>query len=61
LESISAMPVYELKSHEELRWEDDQLGDKGLFFFFLSNIINIFVVILAFIADDDFDLMNYII
>ncbi|QCE10221.1 nuclear pore complex protein [Vigna unguiculata] len=29
LESISAMPVYELKSHEELRWEDDQLGDKG--------------------------------
>ncbi|XP_009596897.1 nuclear pore complex protein NUP98A isoform X1 [Nicotiana tomentosiformis] len=29
LESISAMPVYRDKSHEELRWEDYQLGDKG--------------------------------
>ncbi|KAG8372377.1 hypothetical protein BUALT_Bualt12G0059900 [Buddleja alternifolia] len=29
LESISAMPVYKDKSHEELRWEDYQLGDKG--------------------------------
>ncbi|KAK3041587.1 hypothetical protein RJ639_000721 [Escallonia herrerae] len=29
LESISAMTVYEDKSHEELRWEDHQLGDKG--------------------------------
>ncbi|XP_044484195.1 nuclear pore complex protein NUP98A-like isoform X2 [Mangifera indica] len=29
LESISAMPVYKEKSHEELRWEDYQLGDKG--------------------------------
>ncbi|KAK6923622.1 Nuclear pore complex protein Nup98-Nup96-like, autopeptidase S59 domain [Dillenia turbinata] len=29
LESISAMPVYREKSHEELRWEDYQLGDKG--------------------------------
>ncbi|KAK8324091.1 hypothetical protein V6Z11_A12G280500, partial [Gossypium hirsutum] len=28
LESISAMPVYKDKSHEELRWEDYQLGDK---------------------------------
>ncbi|KAK6923620.1 Nuclear pore complex protein Nup98-Nup96-like, autopeptidase S59 domain [Dillenia turbinata] len=28
-ESISAMPVYKDKSHEELRWEDYQLGDKG--------------------------------
>lgn len=31
LESISAMPVYKDKSHEELRWEDYQLGDKGDF------------------------------
>ncbi|KAJ8544987.1 hypothetical protein K7X08_017570 [Anisodus acutangulus] len=29
LESISAMPVYKDKIHEELRWEDYQLGDKG--------------------------------
>ncbi|KAL2458326.1 Nuclear pore complex protein [Forsythia ovata] len=29
LETISAMPVYKDKSHEELRWEDYQLGDKG--------------------------------
>lgn len=29
LESISAMPAYRDKSHEELRWEDYQLGDKG--------------------------------
>lgn len=29
LESISAMPAYKEKSHEELRWEDYQLGDKG--------------------------------
>ncbi|KAG8476415.1 hypothetical protein CXB51_033365 [Gossypium anomalum] len=29
LESISAMPVYKDKSHEELRWEDYQLGDKA--------------------------------
>ncbi|KAI4372140.1 hypothetical protein MLD38_010413 [Melastoma candidum] len=29
LESISAMPAYKDKSHEELRWEDYQLGDKG--------------------------------
>lgn len=35
LESISAMPVYKDKSHEELRWEDYQLGDKGDFFFYL--------------------------
>ncbi|KAI3959311.1 hypothetical protein MKW98_018901 [Papaver atlanticum] len=28
-ESISAMPVYKEKSHEELRWEDCQLSDKG--------------------------------
>lgn len=31
LESISAMPVYKDKSHEELRWEDYQQGDKGIF------------------------------
>lgn len=31
LESISAMPVYKEKSHEELRWEDYQMGDKGIF------------------------------
>jgi hypothetical protein len=30
LESISAMPAYKDKSHEELRWEDYQRGDKGL-------------------------------
>ncbi|XP_010529663.1 PREDICTED: nuclear pore complex protein NUP98A isoform X2 [Tarenaya hassleriana] len=29
LESICAMPVYREKSHEELRWEDYQRGDKG--------------------------------
>ncbi|KAF9589449.1 hypothetical protein IFM89_023767 [Coptis chinensis] len=29
LESISAMPAYKDKSHEELRWEDYQLNDKG--------------------------------
>ncbi|KAJ3681305.1 hypothetical protein LUZ60_015794 [Juncus effusus] len=29
LESISAMPAYKDKSHEELRWEDYQRGDKG--------------------------------
>ncbi|XP_015574478.1 nuclear pore complex protein NUP98A isoform X1 [Ricinus communis] len=29
LESISAMSVYKDKSHEELRWEDYQSGDKG--------------------------------
>ncbi|XP_008800301.2 nuclear pore complex protein NUP98A-like isoform X2 [Phoenix dactylifera] len=29
LESISAMPTYKEKSHDELRWEDYQLGDKG--------------------------------
>jgi nuclear pore complex protein Nup98-Nup96 len=33
LESISAMPVYKDKSHEELRWEDNQLRDKGTSFF----------------------------
>jgi hypothetical protein len=33
LESISAMPVYKDKSHEDLRWEDYQLGDKGTSFF----------------------------
>ncbi|CAN6235436.1 unnamed protein product [Urochloa humidicola] len=29
LDSISAMPEYKDKSHEELRWEDYQHGDKG--------------------------------
>ncbi|KAL6177751.1 hypothetical protein ACLB2K_049273 [Fragaria x ananassa] len=29
LESISAMTAYKEKIHEELRWEDYQLGDKG--------------------------------
>ncbi|KAK2966196.1 hypothetical protein RJ640_008762 [Escallonia rubra] len=29
LESISAMPIHRLKSHEELRLEDYQLADKG--------------------------------
>jgi len=27
--SISAMPVFKDKSHEELRWEDYHHGDKG--------------------------------
>lgn len=36
LESISAMPVYKDKSHEELRWEDYQLGDKGTFYLFFK-------------------------
>jgi nuclear pore complex protein Nup98-Nup96 len=31
LNSISAMPFYKDKSHEELRWEDYQLGTKGTF------------------------------
>ncbi|GJN02514.1 hypothetical protein PR202_ga19874 [Eleusine coracana subsp. coracana] len=30
LDSISAMPEYKEKSHEELRWEDYQRGDKAL-------------------------------
>ena len=30
--SISAMTAYKDKSHEELRWEDYQLGDKGNLF-----------------------------
>ena len=30
-ESISAMPIYINKSHEELRWEDYELEDKGTF------------------------------
>ncbi|KAJ4822780.1 LOW QUALITY PROTEIN: hypothetical protein Tsubulata_020505 [Turnera subulata] len=29
LESVSAMPEYKEKSHEELRWKDYQVGDKG--------------------------------
>ncbi|XP_024174536.1 nuclear pore complex protein NUP98A isoform X2 [Rosa chinensis] len=29
MKSISAMPIHEHKCHEELRWEDYQLGDKG--------------------------------
>jgi nuclear pore complex protein Nup98-Nup96 len=29
LDSISAMPEYKDQSHEELRWEDYQRGDKG--------------------------------
>ncbi|KAK9145254.1 hypothetical protein Sjap_005157 [Stephania japonica] len=29
LQAISAMHYYEYKSHEELRWEDYRLGDKG--------------------------------
>ncbi|XP_040385271.1 nuclear pore complex protein NUP98A [Oryza brachyantha] len=29
LDSISAMEAYKTKSHEELRWEDYQRGDKG--------------------------------
>ncbi|XP_030951686.1 nuclear pore complex protein NUP98A-like isoform X2 [Quercus lobata] len=29
LQSLSAMPVYKDKSHEELRWVDYQVGDKG--------------------------------
>ncbi|ONI07728.1 hypothetical protein PRUPE_5G135900 [Prunus persica] len=29
LQSISAMPIYGDKTHEELRWQDYQLGDRG--------------------------------
>ncbi|XP_048131642.1 nuclear pore complex protein NUP98A-like [Rhodamnia argentea] len=29
LQSICGMPVYECESHEEVRWEDYQMGDKG--------------------------------
>nr|XP_011470868.1 PREDICTED: nuclear pore complex protein NUP98B-like isoform X2 [Fragaria vesca subsp. vesca] len=29
IHSISAMPIHKHKCHEELRWEDYQLGDKG--------------------------------
>lgn len=39
LESILAMPVYKDKSHEELRWEDYQLGDKGMLLL-LENLDN---------------------
>jgi nuclear pore complex protein Nup98-Nup96 len=46
LESISAMPVYKDKSHEELRWEDYQLGDKGTFLK-ISQISKIFMVLTA--------------
>lgn len=28
--SISAMPVYQDKSHEELRWEDHQFNNAGV-------------------------------
>jgi nucleoporin NUP98-like protein len=35
LESISAMPIYKDKSHEELRWEDYQRNDKGFALLFL--------------------------
>jgi nuclear pore complex protein Nup98-Nup96 len=31
-ESISTMSAYKDKSHEQLRWEDYQLGDKGTSF-----------------------------
>ena len=30
LQSITAMPLNKDKSHEELRWDDYQLGDKGM-------------------------------
>ncbi|CAL8157895.1 unnamed protein product [Prunus armeniaca] len=29
IQSISAMPIYRDKTHEELRWQDYQLGDRG--------------------------------
>jgi len=35
------------------------IGRQRFFLFF--NIVNIFIILLAFIADDDFDLMSYII
>lgn len=28
--SISAMPFFRDRCHEELRWEDKQLGDNGM-------------------------------
>lgn len=40
LESISAMPVYKDKSHEELRWEDYQLGDKGAYLIESVDVLN---------------------
>ena len=46
LESISAMPVYKDKIHEELRWEDYQLGDRGKFFKLCQNS-KIFMVLTA--------------
>ena len=38
LMSISAISTYRNKNHEELRWEDYQLGDKGVLHFQLHNI-----------------------
>lgn len=35
--SISAMPVFRDKCHEELRWEDKQLGDNGMPVFYMSS------------------------
>ena len=40
LESISAMPIYKDKSHEQLRWEDYQLGDKGFFYIYNKQFLN---------------------
>ncbi|CAN6578735.1 unnamed protein product [Malus baccata var. baccata] len=50
LESISAMPAYKEKSHEELRWEDYQLGDKGLV---SSYIISVSWNFSAFVSNND--------
>jgi hypothetical protein len=36
-QSISAMPVYNSKSHEELRHEDYQRGDKGKILIYSQN------------------------
>ena len=55
LESISAMPVYKDKSHEELRWEDYQLGDKGTFLKMCQNFK--FPMVLT--ASDDNSHVNF--
>ncbi|GMH30223.1 hypothetical protein Nepgr_032066 [Nepenthes gracilis] len=40
MESISAMPAYKDESHEVLRWEDYQLGDKGYEKFSIWKLLN---------------------
>ena len=51
-QSISAIPIYRNKSHEELRWEDYQLGDKGICF--TRNYITCTHIIVLFLLKDEF-------